>query len=228
MSRSLLASAAVFLNVKPGYWSLILLLLLVRPRQLGSRERYVGFVAAGVFLVFGVQLVDVLITRTSLATGGANVQLSFILQQPLDFLGIMWSNLPDSVFRSVASVGILGWMSVALPPVFYAIVLSAGLVLFFWTGEDVHLEVWRRALLATVAVAVYGTIAILLYGFLEPFGSRQIIFQGRYLVPVWLLLLLSVYGFRLMQRHRAAPFLAGVLVLMMALDLGTIVSTYYL
>jgi hypothetical protein len=224
----LLASGAVFLNVKPGYWALILLLLLVRPRQLGSRERYVGFVAAGVFLVIGVQVVDSLITRSSLASGGVNTQLSFILQQPMDFLGIMWSNLPDSVFRSAASIGILGWMSVALPPVFYAIVIPAAFVFFFWMGEDVHLEVWRRALLAAVAIAIYATIAIALYGFLEPIGSRQIIFQGRYLVPVWLLLLLSAYGFRLVQRHRAAPFLAGLLVFMMVVNLGTIVSSYYL
>jgi predicted Co/Zn/Cd cation transporter (cation efflux family) len=119
-------------------------------------------------------------------------------------------------------------MDVALPPVFYAIVLSAGFVFFFWMGEDVHLEAWRRALLATVAVAIYVTIAIALYGFLEPIGSRLIVFQGRYLVPVWLLLSLSVYGTRFVQRHRAAPFLVGVLLLMMAVNLGTIVSSYYL
>jgi uncharacterized membrane protein len=146
----------------------------------------------------------------------------------MDFLGIVWSNLPNSVFRSAASIGILGWMTVALPPVFYAIVLSAGFVLFLWTGEDVHLEFRQRALLAAVALAVFLTIAIALYAFLEPIGSRQITFQGRYLVPVWLLLLLSAYGSRLVQRHRAAPFLAGVLVLMMILNLGTIVSSYYL
>ena len=86
----------------------------------------------------------------------------------------MWSNLPDSVFRSAASIGILGWMTVALPPAFYAIAVPTGFVFFFWMGEDVHLEIWRRALLAAVAVAVYVTIAIALYAFLEPIGSRQI------------------------------------------------------
>lgn len=224
----LLSSAAVFLNVKPGYWALILLLLLIRPTQLGNRQRYMGFVTAAVLLVVGVLLVDSSLTSAPLAVGGPNTQLLFMLHQPMDFLGIMWSNLPTNVFRSAASIGILGWMTLALPPVFYAIAIPAGFVFFFWMGEDVHLEFRQRALLAAVAVAVFLTIAIALFAFLEPIGSRQITFQGRYLVPVWLLVLLSVYGSRLVQRHRAAPFLAGVLVLMMILNLGTIVSSYYL
>jgi uncharacterized membrane protein len=222
------ASAAVFLNVKPGYWALILLLLLVRPEQINNQKRYVGFVVAGVVLVVGVVLADSTITSAPFATGGPNTQLLFILRQPFDFLEILWSNLPDNLLRSIASIGILGWMTVALPPVFYAIATSGGLVSFFFLGEDVDLRLRERGLLVAVAVAVFITIAIALYAYLEPIGSRQITFQGRYLVPVWLLLLLSAYGSRLVQRHRATPVLAGILVLMMVLNLGTIVSSYYL
>ncbi len=223
----LLASAALFLNVKYGYEALIVLLLLIVPRQLGGRARYAGFVVAAAILVNGGLLLDLIVTRVSLPAAGPNVQLSFILQQPLDFLGIVWANLADTMFRAVASIGILGWISLALPPVFYSIALSGGLVLFFWTGEDVHLELWRRVLLAAAAAAVYVMIAIALYAFLEPIGSRQITFQGRYLIPVLLLLLLSAYGGHIVQRHRAAPFLAVVVFLMMVINLQTIVSFYY-
>jgi hypothetical protein len=226
----LLSSAAIFLNVKPGYWALILLVLLIKPMQLGNGKRYLGFVvAAGVAVIVGYLLVGSFSAPISAAAGLPNTQLSFVVHQPLDFLGIVWSNLADNMFRSAASIGILGWMTVALPPVFYAIAVSSGFVFFFWMGEDVHLELRQRALMAAVAVAVFLTIAIALYAFLAPIGSRQITFQGRYLVPVWLLLLLSAYGSRIVQRRRrGAPLLAGALVLMMVLDLGTIISSYYL
>lgn len=223
----LLGSAAAFLNVKPGYWALILLVLLIRPSQLGSRGRYAGFVAASVSAVVGLLVIDTYITRTSLGVGGPNAQVSFILHQPLDFLGIVWAGLPDMVFRSAASVGILGWMTLALPPVFYAIVTSAGFSFFLLLGEDVHLGLRQRALMAVVGVGVAFTIAIALYVFLEPIGSRHIGFQGRYLVPVWLLLLLSAYGFPLARRHRGAPLMFGILIVMMVLDLGTVVTSYY-
>ena len=104
---------------------------------------------------------------------------------------------------------------------------SVGFV-FFWLGDDAAWGLRQRALMAAVrAIAVFMTIAVALYAFLAPIGSRQITFQGRYLVPVLLLLLLSAYGSRIVQRrHRGAPFLAGALVLILVLDLGTIVSSY--
>ena len=225
----LLLSSGVFLNVKPGYWALILLVLLIRPSQLGNRKRYAGFLlAAETAVILGYVLVNWFITPASAAAGVPGTQLSFILSQPLDFLGVVWSSLPETVVRSAVSSGILGWMTVALPVVFYPLVMSAGFVFFFWLGDEAHLDLRQRVLMGGVAIAVFMTIAVALYVFLTPSGSGQIIFQGRYLIPVWLLLLLSAYGSRHAQRHRGAPLIAAVLIAMMVLDLGTIVSAYHL
>lgn len=84
-----------------------------------------------------------------------------------------------------------------------------------------------RVLLVTVAVAVFITMAVALYVFLEPMGSRRVFFQGRYLAPISLLLLLSAYGIPFVRRHRATPVLVGALLTVMVLNLQTLIWAYH-
>jgi len=225
-----LSAAAVLLNVKPGYWALVLLVLLIRPAQLGGRTRYMAFVAGNALVVVGVFLIVFLLTATDArvqAVGGPHAQLLFILNQPLGFLGILWSNLQNNLpMWTLEGIGVLGWLTIALPPALYLFVLAAGPVFLIPMREEVGLQLWRRALLATVGVAVFLTLAVALYAFLEPTGSGNVFFQGRYLAPVWLLLLLSAYGIPFVQRRRGVPVLVGVLLVMMVLNLHTLISYY--
>ena len=50
--------------MKPGYWALVLLVLLIRPAQLGGRTRYMAFVAANALVVVGVFLIVFLLTAS--------------------------------------------------------------------------------------------------------------------------------------------------------------------
>jgi Predicted membrane protein (DUF2142) len=226
-----LAASALLLNVKPGYWALVLLVLLIRPAQLGGRTRYMAFVAANALVVVGVFLIVFLLTATDArvqAVGGPHAQLLFILNQPLSFLGILWSNLQNNLLKwTFESIGVLGWFTIALPPTSYLVVLLGGLGFFVRMREDVRLQPWRRALLAAVGVAVFLTLAVALYAFLEPTGSGRVQFQGRYLAPVWLVLLLSVYGLRFAQRQLGRRFMVGVLLLIMVQNLQTLLSNYH-
>ena len=227
-----LSAAAILLNVKPGYGALVLLVLLIRPAQLGGRARYVAFVAANALVVVGVFLIVFLLTATDArvqGSGAPQAQLIFILHQPLAFLGILWSNVQNGLLTwTLECIGALGWLRITLPSAFYLFVLVAGLVFMIRTREEeVGLQPWRRALLAAAAVAVFVTLAVALYAFLEPIGSGRMYFQGRYLAPVWLLLLLSAYGVRFATRHRGVVVLVGVLLVMMAQNLQTLVSYYY-
>jgi hypothetical protein len=96
--------------------------------------------------------------------------------------------------RAIRSIGILGWFTIALPAAFYLFVLVAGPMFLVRTrDEEVGPQLRSRALLAAVGVAVFVTMAVALYAFLSPIGSGHLSVQGRYLAPVWLLLL-SVYG----------------------------------
>jgi len=226
-----LAASALLLNVKPGYWALVLLVLLVRPAQLGGRTRYMAFVAGNALVVVGVFLIVFLLTATDArvqAVGGPYAQLLYILHQPLGFLGILWSNLQTNLLKwTLESVGVLGWFTIALPPAFYLFVLVAGpMFLIRMREEEVGLQLRWRALLAAVGVAVFLTLAVALYAFLEPTGSGQVSVQGRYLAPVWLLLLLPAYGIRFAQRHLGQLFVVGVLLVMMVQNLGTLISHY--
>jgi hypothetical protein len=84
-----------------------------------------------------------------------------------------------------------------------------------------------RALLAAVGVAAFVTIAVALYVNLSPVGNGYVFVQGRYLEPVWLLLLLSAYGIRVARRLPGQLFVVGVLLVMMVQNLETLRSIYH-
>ena len=223
-------AAALFLNVKPAYWALVLLVLLIRPAQLGGRARYAAFVVGNVLAVGGLFLIGSWATAIDVrgpAAGGPEPRILFILHEPLGFLGILWSSLQNDLHQWVLqSIGALGWFTITLPPAAYGVALMAGLGFFFWMNEDVDLQPWRRVLLATVGIAVFLTMAVLLYAFLKPTAAGELPFQGRYLAPVWLLLLLSVYGIRFARRNLGLPFVVGVLLVMMVLNMQALISAY--
>jgi len=227
----IVSAAAVLLNVKPGYWALVLLVLMIRPVQLGGRLRYVAFVAATALVVAVSFLFVFVLTSTGAriqTAGGPQAQLLFILNQPLGFLGILWSNLQANLLNwSLESIGVLGWFTIALQPVSYVLVLVVGLVSFLSNGEDVRLQPWRRVLLVAVGVAVFVTMAVALYAFLEPIGSGRIQVQGRYLAPVLLLLMLSVYGIKFARWPLGRLVTVGVLLVVMVQNLQTLISVYH-
>ena len=225
------SAGALLLNVKPGYWALVLLVLLIRPAQLGGRGRYLAFVAVSALMVAGVFLVVYLLTGTEARVqvgGGSQTQLQFILHQPLDFLGVLWDNMQRNLaVWLLESIGAFGWLTVRLPAAFYLFAVVGGVGFFFRMSEAVHLDRWRRAILAGVGVAVFLTIAVALYAFLEHAGSDRVYVQGRYLAPVLLPLLLSVYGIRFAPRRLCAPFVVFVALVMMLQSLQTLISAYH-
>jgi uncharacterized membrane protein len=226
-----LAASTLLLNVKPGYWALVLLVLLLRPAQLGGRRRYLAFIAVNMLAVAGMFLIAFLITSTNVRVqtgGGIQAQLIFMLQQPLGFLGILWSNLRDNLLTwALQSIGVLGWFTVALPPACYVIVLLGGFGFFIRMREEVDLKARQRALLAAAGVAVFLSMSVALFAFLQPTGIVHVSIQGRYLAPVWLLVLLSVYGIRFARRQLGRLFTVGVLLVVMAQNLQTLISVYH-
>ena len=126
---------------------------------------------------------------------------------------------------TLESIGVLGWLTVALPTALYLFVLVAGFAFFVGMEEKVGLRVWQRTLLTATGVAVFVTMAIALYVFL-PMINGELFFQGRYLAPVWLLLLLSAYGIRFTRRRLDCLAMIGVLLVMMVVNLQTLVSFY--
>ena len=224
-----IAAAAVLLNVKPGYGALVLLVLLLRPAQLGGLARYVTFVAASVLVVIGVSATTYLATGAAVraqTAAGAGHQLAFVLGQPLGFAETLWSNLQNNLLAwTLQSIGVLGWFTVALPAALYVFVVLAGFAFFIGMAEKVNLSIWQRILMAAVGVATFVTIAVALYVFL-PTSDGHLSFQGRYLAPVWLLLLLAAYGIRFSRVRLGNVTMIGVLLVIMVVNLQTLSSSY--
>jgi uncharacterized membrane protein len=223
------ASAAILLNIKPGYGALVLLVLLLRPVQLGGRARFGAFVAASVFAVVGVFLIDYLATGAAdraQVSSGAREQLAFVLTQPLAFLGVLWSSLGDHLVAwTLQTIGVLGWFTIGLPAALYLFVILGGVAFYFGMPETVGLQVWQRFLLAAVGLAVFITVAVALYVFL-PTPDGEISMQGRYLAPVLLPLLLAGYGIRFARWRLDALSLVAVLVVIMVVNLQALASAY--
>jgi len=226
-----LAASALLLNVKPGYWALVLLVLLIRPSQLGGRARYGTFLAGNLLAVVGVFVVTFLVTATGArvpAVEGPQAQLFFVLHEPLAFGGILWSNLQNNLRTwTLESIGVLGWLTITLPAASYFVVLTGGLGFLIRMREEVVLRFRQRALLAAVGVAVFLTVAVALYVFLPPTADGQVAMQGRYLAPVWLLMLLSVYGIKFARRQLGRAFVIGVLLVIMVQNFQTLISVYH-
>ena len=224
-----IAAAAVLLNIKPGYGALVLLVLLLRPAQLGGLARYLAVVVASVLVVVGVSAITYLATGAAVraqSAAGTSGQLAFVLGQPLRFAETLWSNLQNNLLTwTLQSIGVLGWFTVALPAALYVFVVLAGFALFFGMAEKVSLTIWQRILMAAVGVATFVTIALALYVFL-PKSDGQISFQGRYLAPVWLLLLLSAYGVRFSRMRLGNVAMIGVVLVIMVATLQTLLSSY--
>jgi uncharacterized membrane protein len=224
-----IAAAAVFLDIKPGYGALALLVLLLRPSQLGGRGRLLALLAATVFVVAGVTLLTYLLTGGAAraeADIGARDQLILVLREPFEFLAILWSNLQNHLLKwTLESIGVLGWLTVALPTALYVFVLIAGIAFFFGRQEQVGLLTRQRMLLAAVAAATFVSMAIVLSVYL-PIVNGEIGFQGRYLAPVWLLVLLSAYGIRFARWRLDALAMIGMLLVIMVVNLQTLVTTY--
>jgi uncharacterized membrane protein len=225
-----IAAAAVFLNIKPGYGALALLVLLLRPSQLGGRGgRLALLLAATVFVVVGVTLLNYLMTGAAgraEADVGSGGQLILVAREPFEFLALLWSNLQNHLLKwTLESVGILGWLTVALPAALYLFVLIVGIAFFFGRQEEVGLQTRQRMLLAAVAVATFVSLAVVLFVYL-PIVNGELGFQGRYLAPVWLLILLSAYGIRFAKWRLDALAMIGMLLVIMVVNLQTLVTTY--
>ena len=154
----------------------------------------------------------------------------FMAHQPLGFARILWDNLQNGLLDwTLGSIGTLGWLTIALPQTFSLFILVAGLVLFMGMEEETGLQLWRRAVLAGVAVAVFLALAIRQRpAFLEPAGSLRCRFsRAATLGPSGSCWMLSAYGVRFVNRYRRKLFIIGVLVVIMAENLHVLLSRYH-
>jgi Predicted membrane protein (DUF2142). len=138
----LAASAALCLNVKPGYAVLVVAALAIPKRTFGSWHRYLSSMAPIIGATAGLAAVFLVTTPRSSPTAlnkllgpnhGVDVgrQLKNVLFHPWSFLEVMHRSLDNwGTFYLKTFVGYFGWLTFVLPMTFVFLVLLAMTIAF--------------------------------------------------------------------------------------------------
>jgi uncharacterized membrane protein len=222
--------AAVLLTVKPGYSALALLVLLIRPDQVGGRAALAAWTAAAVGAVAVVTVGLFAATSSTTVIGGGSVaadQVRALLGDPTRFANVLASNVHGDIWTwLLESIAAFGWLNLYLAPAayFFALVLFVGV--YLRSPETVPLTGGQRLLLVAVGVATFLTIATTLYIVLEPLGSDYISMQGRYLSPVLLVFSLAAYGLWFAPRRIGRLFVTVSVVVLAVESLRSLAGAY--
>ena len=227
----LVSAATVLLNVKPGYWALVVLVLLVRPEQLGGRWRYWTMaVGCGIAVLALAAIVLVSTSSETLVAMGRSPfdQVLSVAEHPLDFLGlVLASTTHDGLRWALEGIGVLGWALIPMSPALYLAIVLGGFGFLARVHDGLNPPRRERLLLALAGLLVFLTIALLLDGYDIRTTVGLLLIQGRYLGPVVLPILLSVYGVRFASRRLGTRFVVGILLIMMLGSLETLISAYH-
>lgn len=122
-------------------------------------------------------------------------QIRDALADPLRVAGIVGEDYLRQGDRYAAQiVGQLGWLDANLPrPLLWGYAALLALLALVDTRRTVAVELWQRALLAVVALAILGLVSASQYAAWTPYGADYVEgIQGRYFLPLapaaaWLL-----------------------------------------
>jgi uncharacterized membrane protein len=234
---ALVAAAAVLLNFKPGYAPLSLLLLLLRPEQLGSRARYAAYVAAGTGLsllamaaVVGSGPDPRTVLRPLLGPShGVDpaAQLRLLLAEPAALLRVMAATFAgEALDHAKHMVGSFAWGNLE-PTDTPAVALAIGLILCLQRDEPPRLSGAQRLVLLGSSLATAFVVALGAYLAWTPVGAESIqLIQGRYFLPALPGVLFACQGLRLGARASIVAALASVGVAILA-TLRTLARYYF-
>ena len=124
----------------------------------------------------------------TLGIAGRNpvLQTQFLIHEPLQFLVVVIRSLNNQfVLWSEGAIGILGWMTLYLPVVFYFFWLMLSTYLLYKsTSIDRHSSPSTAIGLAAV-IGSFISICVSMYIYFSPLRSNVVLgVQGRYLIPL--------------------------------------------
>jgi uncharacterized membrane protein len=196
--------------------------------------------AVGVWLAwtYGFVLTDAFDARLKTIPGGVSArdQVHFLLSHPLSIIPIAIETLRQKTITYVASgIGVFGAFDTPLALWFYLLALASGLAAFTCSAVSEPVKVSRPFRFTLAASGVIATALIFgaLYLTWTPVGSGLVLgVQGRYFIPVLLVLALSVSGLTHFHPPATERLTAAVLSFFYALSLChapfVLLSRYYL
>jgi len=237
---AVLAAAALLLAIKPGYFPLVALLFLLRPRCFPSARRYVAWMSGiiGVVLVVAALMVftapkapaDLTAVLGPAAPGAdAVAQMRHVFSDPFGFVAVVLRTFGASgITYGYWMVGLLGWLTIYVSQT--AVLLMLFLIVCFiggFEGEPL-VGLRRRWVLLLTWAATMASVCLAIYAGLNVVGGATVLgIQGRYLTPMLPLLLLGVYRLQLNRRSAAVIILVVVLAVVAMTTMRAVWYHYY-
>lgn len=186
------------LNIKLGYFPLMLLALLIPAKRFGSLRKYITFQIVflvsniGFFLMLRYFFQDIAMpTHTN-----PSEQLRFVLYAPLHFLNVVFETVYGSGLTKYVS-GILyrpGW-GASSPPLMSVALFLWILFLVRTQKENVTLSFKHRVIIASTFFINFLLLYLALYMGWSKVGAEKVSgVQGRYLISLLPLFILTFYS----------------------------------
>lgn len=193
--------------VKPGYWPLGALVLMIPTERFGGARRRVALVGGAWCAMLACTGIWLAMLRIALPDPhGAGFDLGSVLRALSAFPAMMAELLARDGYRLLAgAVGILGHLDVVLPRWVYLAYPTALVAVALLDGDGPHLSASRRAGLVAIGIAGFACVLALLYlgaPRLELADVRGMV-HGRYFLPLVPVALLAL------PAAKRAPRLAG-------------------
>lgn len=182
---------------KQVYFLITLLYFLIPKTKFKSKKHYITI---GVSLILVTALVNLLWAKisgtdpTTLNQTGVvpKDQIVFILAHPLLYIKIFIKTLSIETFSYINSfIGVLGWLEVTLPK-YIVISYVPMLIIATLNGKVKCFDFKQRKIMALIFLATFVLIMTAIYVTWTSVGGQKVIgIQGRYFIPIVLLLLLA-------------------------------------
>jgi uncharacterized membrane protein len=195
----------------------VLPFLLLKPSNFKMRYGYVLLVLVAVVLLLAEVAGWNLVAYSRLHTAPTGTdpigQIRFLLDKPLEFLGILasqiWTKAADYFRDWIAIYGYNYW---PVPRYTYYIYAAALLISLFQATDEENISRGIRIGLIVVFVIAYLATILSLYLTFTPVGSHQVEgVQGRYFVTVMPLLFLALCGLPLFKKIRIPVVVSMIL-----------------
>jgi uncharacterized membrane protein len=235
--------AVLIALTKQAYFPLVALFLLIPSRAFSSPARYLlVFVTLVVLTVVSMVSWSILnreafeaslalIARVAEpARISAPEQLQLILSAPWFYTQALWNTWYHHGGKILAGfVGSFGWQDTPLP--LWLTVCHGGMLLaltVFDEGPIVPISQIQRALLLAVGLGTTLVIMTSAYLIWTPVGGLEINIQGRYFIPLAILILLPLHRRRVLSHRIFSCLLPSYLFVALTTMLVVLLQRYYL
>jgi uncharacterized membrane protein len=239
---------SVLMLTKPTSILLAGLLFVIPVKAFSNKWKYllfcIGTILFGlsIYLFWSFLSIDTANAISQLQRPGlgvdSNAQLSFVLTNPIDYVKYLLQNyvfvLPgypgDAVLKS--AIGTLGWLDTPIP--LWTIVMYVMTLLFavlYETGKGIYLNMYQKGVLVAVGVLYCLATVSALYLFYTPVrGSMVSGVQGRYFIPISIILL-GIFSTKQklldVKERTFVGIILGSLIIILAMVILKIFLRYY-